>query len=615
MKIKNQLFVIIVIIVIPSILIPGIMILQSHSSELEANIIQEMNVDSTHVMDKISRMMFERNSDITVFAINAKNIMDSETNQIDEDRLKIFENTLRQYEQISKAYASISIYDLNGIKILDTRNFGVGTDDGSQELFFKNAFNSNYFDKYPSFSKELKKEVIHFSAPIKNEEDKTIAIMVTKMPTSRLYDIISTSNENREGFETHLLSHDGKVIYTTSREKIFDKEIFEKLKNKRIQIQKKDNENLESNIFLMTTDKGFLSEKDTKWYVVTQATENEIYSSLFELQRNTILGIVVIMIISIIITRLFTNSFSKPILRLAEISQKVSKGSKNDEFPIIKSNEELNILSKSIKKMYLYQENILEQLQNKVFELKKSGKEKDEFMSMLSHEMKTPLMPILGYAEMLLMPKFIGTLNQKQTDAIKIIEQNAKHLQKMILELLQLQKLDLHHNSLSISKIELKVFYDELIEDIKSKINEKNIKLIIEESQIHTIFSDKIKLKQVFTNIILNAMDFIPKNTGEIKIKSMIGNNDFVTFSIEDNGRGIPDEDLLKIFTKFYQVDTGIAREHDGSGLGLSICKEIVELMQGEIWAESKKGNGSKFIFSIPKNLENQNIERENNNL
>ena len=600
MKIKNQLFLIILLITIPSVLIPSIMIFQSHASELESKIIQEMSVDSIHVMDKISRMIYERNADISTFALNAGIIIDSKTNQINAQELKIFENTLREYERISKAYSSISIYDLSGIKISDTRNFESITDDYSEEEFFKNALNSNYFDKYPTFSNELKKEVIHFSAPIKNKDGETSAIIVTKMPTTRLYDIISTSNENREGYETHLLSHDGNVIFSTSRDKAFDKEFFNELTNEKMKILKKDDKNQVSNIFLITEDKGFLDQKSLEWYIVTQATEDKIYQSLIELQRNTAIVVGVILIISIIVTRLFMNSFSKPVLKLAKISQKVSSGSKKIEFPVIESNDEFNILSKSIKKMYSYQENISEQLENKLIELKKSGKEKDEFMAMLSHEMKTPLMPILGYSEMLLMPELIGKLNEQQTDAVKNIEKNGKHLQKMILELLQLQRMEVLTGSVSISEIKLKKFYDELLDDIKSKINEKNIKVIIEESKIDTIFSDEIKLKQVFTNIILNAIDFIPKNTGEIKIRSEIDIKDFVKFSIKDNGRGIPTEDLLKIFTKFYQVDTGIAREHDGSGLGLSICKEIVEIMKGEIWAESKKGKGSKFIFSIP---------------
>ncbi len=140
MKIKNQLFLVITIITIPSILIPGIMIFESHSAELEKNIIREMSVDSIHVMDKISRMIYERNADISVFALNAVTIIDSKTNQINFDKLKIFENTLREYERISKTYASISIYDINGIKISDTRNFGGIIDDDSHEPFFKNVW-------------------------------------------------------------------------------------------------------------------------------------------------------------------------------------------------------------------------------------------------------------------------------------------------------------------------------------------------------------------------------------------------------------------------------------------------------------------------------------------
>ena len=114
------------------------------------------------------------------------------------------------------------------------------------------------------------------------------------------------------------------------------------------------------------------------------------------------------------------------------------------------------------------------------------------------------------------------------------------------------------------------------------------------------INSDRQRLAQVLKNLIRNSVEFVPENTGRVEIGASEEGNK-VIFNVKDNGSGISEEDQKNLFKRFYQVDTSIKRKHGGLGLGLVICKGIVEGLGGNIWVESKKDHGTTFYFSIPK--------------
>ena len=128
----------------------------------------------------------------------------------------------------------------------------------------------------------------------------------------------------------------------------------------------------------------------------------------------------------------------------------------------------------------------------------------------------------------------------------------------------------------------------------------KNVKLSMSQNTREMVFSDVDRIAQVFSNLISNALAFMPKQNGIIEIGSQ-DNSDNMTFFVRDNGVGISDEQQKNIFKKFYQVDTSLTREIGGSGLGLAICKGLVEEHGGKIHAESSLGIGSTFSFTLPK--------------
>ena len=235
-----------------------------------------------------------------------------------------------------------------------------------------------------------------------------------------------------------------------------------------------------------------------------------------------------------------------------------------------------------------------------VEKLKEIDRKKVEFSSMVSHELKTPLVPILGYVQMLQKQELMGELNKKQLDAVDEIYSSALKLQRLVGDILTTQKLDLGKLEFNQENIDVTELLNLIIKDFSPIISEKNIYLVKENTQNEIIFSDKDRINQVFSNLIKNAIDFVESEKGQIIIGAK-NNKEYVQFFVKDNGVGISEINQKEIFKKFYQIDTSASRKRNGSGLGLAICKGIVEGLGGKIWVESKENIGTTFYFEIPK--------------
>lgn len=231
-------------------------------------------------------------------------------------------------------------------------------------------------------------------------------------------------------------------------------------------------------------------------------------------------------------------------------------------------------------------------------------KSKDEFASMMSHELKSPLVPILGYCEMLSNPDMLGPLDSEKQSAVNEISKNATLLHTLILQMLDINKLELGKITIVKSEFQLSDFLNNILTKFYPLAVEYKIEMKIDYIDEGVVNTDKTKLDQIFSNIILNAVDFLPKQEATIIIGSKIQESN-ILFYIRDNGSGISKSDIDNIFQKFYQVDKTLARSHGGTGLGLSICNELITLLGGNIWVESTIGKGTTFYFTIPKYIEN----------
>lgn len=233
-------------------------------------------------------------------------------------------------------------------------------------------------------------------------------------------------------------------------------------------------------------------------------------------------------------------------------------------------------------------------------ELKKIDKIKDEFGSMVTHELKTPFVPIRGHIDMLKEPDLLGKLNPDQLESLNIIIKHVTRLEELIADLLDVQKLEL--NMMTYKKEDFK--FGELIKQVTTKYaelaREKEIELVNSATENYPIKSDKEKIERVLSNLIKNSIEFVPEKKGRVEAGAQ-SQRESVIFYVKDNGIGISKEKQQNLFKKFYQVDTSATRKHGGIGLGLVVCKGIVEGLGGKIWFESEEGKGTKFYFSIPK--------------
>ncbi|PLS02567.1 two-component system histidine kinase PnpS [Neobacillus cucumis] len=235
-----------------------------------------------------------------------------------------------------------------------------------------------------------------------------------------------------------------------------------------------------------------------------------------------------------------------------------------------------------------------------ITELKKLEQMRKDFVANVSHELKTPVTSIKGFTETLL----DGAMNNKETlqAFLSIILKESDRLQSLIQDLLELSKIEQHGFRLNIQPFDLHFLLKEVIKLLEGKAVAKNIKLEFscEQSPV-LIKGDTDRLKQVFINLISNAISYTPTN-GAVEI-FLVEYEQKVSVHVKDTGVGISKEDIPRIFERFYRVDRARSRNSGGTGLGLAIVKHLIEAHHGIISVKSKLGEGSEFTIELPKEM------------
>lgn len=266
----------------------------------------------------------------------------------------------------------------------------------------------------------------------------------------------------------------------------------------------------------------------------------------------------------------------------------------------------------------LIREKYVNHLRNAKLQAESANKTKSEFLANMSHELRTPLNSIIGFSEMM-HDGMTGEINEKQKDFLGDVIGSAKHLLSLINDILDLSKIEAGKMELELEAFDLEAILKASMEMFRNKLNVHKINTSINiEKGISSITADERKIKQVLVNLLSNAMKFTPDN-GSISIQarkikdtslfSAAGTEKIgfyaVEISVEDTGEGIPPEFLKKLFRPFEQLGSPYLKKHEGTGLGLSLCKQIVDMHGGRIYVESKVGKGSIFRFIIPVEPEN----------
>jgi hypothetical protein len=239
-----------------------------------------------------------------------------------------------------------------------------------------------------------------------------------------------------------------------------------------------------------------------------------------------------------------------------------------------------------------------EQLQAQNRALEEASRAKSEFLARMSHELRTPLNVIMGFSELML-DRVPGEINEEQRRCLDDILTSGQHLLGLINDVLDLSKVEAGKMELSLTNIALAMVIEWLRSAMMPILAQRKQSLDVElEPGLPLVYVDEAKLRQVFFNLVSNSAKFTPDG-GNLKIEAL-RKGDWCQVSVSDNGIGIKKEDQEQLFEPFYQVNNSIVGEKKGTGLGLALVKEIVEMHGGQIWVESEYGSGSRFIFTLP---------------
>ncbi|MEW5821497.1 MAG: ATP-binding protein [Cyanobacteriota bacterium] len=341
-------------------------------------------------------------------------------------------------------------------------------------------------------------------------------------------------------------------------------------------------------------------ESHVKYRIAREKKDLHVYNAGLDNVNITLISItglgILISIISVILAVLSINAISKNYDELAfkekelsiqyqelldkeklleERNKQLIQKRKEVEF----ANRELIIINKSLRELdYM----------------------KSNFISTVSHELRTPLTSIKGSLGLIL-NNVAGKVDSEATTFLEICYRNTNRLIRLITELLDISKIESGKISLNKVEFNLSNTIKDSIEDIGTYAIDKKVKIFVDIEENLNIYADKDRILQILYNVLSNAIKFssLDENkTGEINV-SAYKQNDFFFVKVVDNGIGIPEEKFTIIFEKFTQVDNSSTRNVEGTGLGLTICKLLVEEHYGKIWVESILGQGATFIFTI----------------
>jgi signal transduction histidine kinase len=630
MEIKVKLFIILVSLVIVTLLVASFISISSFSTGMISEIRKHLEDNTASAMDKISKTMFDRISDIR-FLTDSNNVILSEPNPI-EKKLEYLKSVLRIDTQ---TYDLATIFDKNGKVIGSTSNTSLVGTDQSHDAFFKSASRGEiYFDKSPVISNSPSNHyIIRVAGPIYGSNGKISEVLLLEFPVSKISQILQNESALQH-IEINLVSNNGPIIYSNyynnsvSQKGLNHEPIFTKIKNSSNSIESLISTNLNGQgdaLFVAARDKGYLDYPGSGWFLITAQDTEHAFSPVLALRNSFLLATILVLTVAVITVFFVARTISRPITELKEAADKISQGelelniraTTDDEIGELarhldRMRESIQTTNRNLRQQREELEKANKELTIKETELEKaygslkeSEKAKEEFISMVSHELKTPIVPIKIYSEMLLKTNSLGALNDKQKKVMQIVARSIEKLEVLVGDVLDVYKLDMGKLTLSKYDVDIAELINRTISDLTPITVEKQIEI---KSDIRTateesVFCDPKRIEQVLSNLVKNSVDFVPERDGRITIrveKDLNPNSEAFIFTVEDNGIGITPGERQNLFNKFYQIDTSVSRKHGGTGLGLAICRGIVEAHGGKIWVDDNYTNGAAFKFTLP---------------
>ena len=353
--------------------------------------------------------------------------------------------------------------------------------------------------------------------------------------------------------------------------------------------------------------------------------------TIVNIYRNIALLTVLVIVAGIGVTVLLVRVIAGPVKQLATAARRIAEGDSSFQVGIT-SNDEIGELAESFNRMAasvqqregqlrthaeeldrLNRQLLLQQeeLREINVKLETASRHKSEFLANMSHELRTPLNAIIGFSQILSDESLRDLGPEERREFLGNILASGRHLLGLINEILDLSKIEAGKMTLGPEWFSVQDALEEVLQTLKPLATKKGILIEVTfDPHLSTFNADAVKFKQILYNLLSNAIKFTPEG-GNVYVRAS-ATEEWAEFSVRDTGIGIRPEDQERIFQEFQHVDMSAERQHEGTGLGLTLAKKFVEMHGGRIWVESEVGTGSTFTFTLPLEARQEGAPHEN---
>lgn len=338
----------------------------------------------------------------------------------------------------------------------------------------------------------------------------------------------------------------------------------------------------------------FTDKEGNKYSAFIITAASQLIPQIRFMAMELVIAVIMILIItSLLLTLWMHHSIVKPIMRLKLATQNIKEGNLDFELPIEDGGDEISSLTRDFEEMRVI-------LKDNAEEKMKAEAESKELIRNISHDLKTPLTTIKGYVEGLL--DGVADTPQKREKYLRTIYNRTIDMDRLIDELTMYSKIDMDRVPYTFNKIDINQYMMDCCEEMGPELETKGIEMEYHNfsNEEQYVMIDAEQMKRVINNIINNSVKYMSQRKGIIRIE-VFNDGEYALVRIEDNGKGIRQEDLKHIFERFYRADSSRNSSQGGSGIGLAIVKKVVEEHGGMIWAESKEGTGTTMSIRLKK--------------
>ncbi|HEY1295605.1 MAG TPA: ATP-binding protein [Chloroflexota bacterium] len=347
------------------------------------------------------------------------------------------------------------------------------------------------------------------------------------------------------------------------------------------------------------------------WWVFVEQPLQDAFAPLYASVLRTAVLLVAGLVLAVLVSLFLARRMVTPIRALQASADRIGAGALDARIDVHTGDEleslanAFNRMATQLRELYGTLEQRVEERTHELVQAKEevevANRHKSEFLASMSHELRTPLNAIIGFSDALA-EQFFGPLNPRQARYVQHIMSSGRHLLALINDILDLSKVEAGRMELELGRFSLPEALESGATMVRERAGQHGIELHVQtDPGVQIIEADERKVKQVIFNLLANAVKFTPDG-GHVYVNASRADS-WIEVSVRDTGVGVAPEDQARIFDAFQQGDRNVAQPQEGTGLGLTLSRQFVELHGGRLWVESEPGSGSMFRFTLPVHL------------